>query len=124
MDYQNTENPYESISMKVGHDAVPVCPNCLEPCDPQVHYCPKCGSNDPINPMASYMPLESVRFQAGFYGKLWRKTWAPDTQGMDRFINILLLILFCPIILLVGLPVAIFEKCKSQKNSSMEQQVK
>ena len=123
MDEESKSNTHESVSLKVADDAVPVCPNCFEPCDPLVHYCPKCGSNDPVNPMASYMPLESVRFQAGFYGKLWRKTWAPDTQMIDRGIDIMLLILFCPFIILIGLPVVIYEKIRRRNKSFGEQNI-
>jgi len=115
------DNIPESVSLKVAGDAVPVCPNCFEPCDRLDYYCKKCGSDSPVNPTASYMPLESVRFQAGFYGNLWRKIWASDTSGIDRCINIMLLMLFCPIILLVGLPVIVFEKLKT-KQSALPQQ--
>ena len=65
MGEQNTQNPYESVSMKIGEDAVPVCPNCLEPCDPLDYYCPYCDSNEAINPLASYMPYVRIRFHAG-----------------------------------------------------------
>lgn len=118
---EDIANVPESVSLGVADDAVPVCPNCFESCDPLDYYCKKCGSNSPVNPTASYMPLESVRFQAGFYGNLWKKIWAPDTPGIDRCTNIMLLMLFCPIILLVGLPVVIFEKLK-MKQSPLSQQ--
>ena len=95
------ENPYESVSMKVGEDAVPVCPNCFEPCDPLTNYCPHCGSNDPINPLASYLPFESIRFKAGMFGKLWRKTWDSDTPLGLKCLNICLFVLFMPLIFIV-----------------------
>ena len=123
MDEENTENPYEPVSMQVGEDAVPLCPNCLEPCNPLDNYCPNCDSNEAINPMASYMPFVDLRFRIGMFGKLWRKTCAPDTQTIDRFINIMLLMLFCPLILLIGLPVIIYEKISRRNKSSEEQQV-
>ena len=65
----------ESVSLEVGDDAVQICPNCLEPCDPLDKYCQNCDSNDPVNPIASYMPLESIRFSTGVIGKLLRKIW-------------------------------------------------
>jgi hypothetical protein len=53
-------------------DAQPVCMKCLRPCHPLQYYCDKCDSNDVINPLASYMPIERIRFQCGFYGDMWR----------------------------------------------------
>jgi hypothetical protein len=123
MDEPNTENTYGSVSMQVDEDAVPLCPNCLEPCDPFANYCPNCGSNEVINPLASYMPFVDLRFRIGMFGKLWRKTWAPDTQRIDRGINILLLLLFCPLILLIGLPFVICEKVKCRNKHSEEHHI-
>ena len=123
MDNENITNKHEPISLKVADNAVPLCPNCLEPCNPLDNYCPNCDSNEAINPMATYMPLESVRFTAGLYGKLWRKTCAPDTQTIDRCINIVLMMLFCPLILLIGLPVFIIEKILRRNKSSQEQHI-
>ena len=111
------------LETTVADDAVPLCPACLEPCNPLDHYCPNCGSNEAINPVASYMPFESIRFETGLIGKMWRKTWAPKTPGIDRAINILLLILFYPLILLIGLPVVIWQKMKSQKDTSKKASV-
>jgi len=69
------------------------------------------------------MPLESIRFEAGFFGKMWQKIWAPDTQGIDRCINIMLLMLFCPFLLFIGFPVKIYEKMQSRHKLSEEQHV-
>jgi RNA polymerase subunit RPABC4/transcription elongation factor Spt4 len=96
-------------------DAVPLCPNCLEPCNPRDNYCPNCGSNETINPLASYMPFVDIRFSAGMVGKLWRRTWAPETHMIDRAIYIGLFFLFYPFMLVVGLPVLIYEKLKGRK---------
>jgi hypothetical protein len=100
------------------HDAVPLCPNCLEPCDPLSHYCSNCGSNEVVNPLASYMPFVNIRFQTGVVGKLWRKTWAMETGWIDRAIYIGLIILFYPIIFIVGMPYLIYEKIKRSKQKS------
>jgi hypothetical protein len=47
-------------------DAWPVCPKCLKPCHPLQNYCPNCDSNEVLNPLASYMPFERIRFVYGF----------------------------------------------------------
>lgn len=106
------------LETTVADDAAPLCPACLEPCDPLNNYCPNCGSNEAVNPLASYMPFESIRFETGVIGKMWQKTWAPETDGIDRAINIVLLIIFYPFMLLIGLPVMIYQKIKSSKEPS------
>ena len=123
MDEESELNTHESVSLKVANDAVPLCPNCLEPCDPLINYCPNCASNEAINPLASYMPFVDLRFRVGMIGKLWRKTWAPDTQTIDRCINMMLLILFCPFIIVLGLPVVIYEKFKAGKKPTVQQDI-
>ena len=115
MDEENVANVPESVSLKVADDAVPVCPNCFEPCDPLDNYCPNCNSNEVINPLASYMPFESIRFKAGIFGKLWRRTWNPETALIDRGIYLCLFILSCPFVALIGLSYMIFGKLKSKK---------
>ena len=53
-------------------DAKPLCPRCLQPCDPLQYYCSNCDSNEVINPLASYMPYLRIRFNIGVIGKLYR----------------------------------------------------
>jgi hypothetical protein len=53
-------------------ESTPLCPNCLNPVDPLLYYCQACGSTDVVNPLTTYMPLPSLRFDYGGYGKLWR----------------------------------------------------
>jgi len=55
--------------------AQPICPECLTPCHRLQYYCDNCGSNETINPLASYMPFVRIRFNVGMYGKLWRRIW-------------------------------------------------
>ena len=121
MNDENDVNPYESVSMQVGEDAVPVCPNCLEPCEPSAHYCPHCGSSEAINPLTPYLPFEGIRFTAGVYAKLWRQMWGPDVSSPLRFFQIGLFIFFFPIIFLIGLPFVIMEKLESRNNTSIKQ---
>lgn len=106
--------------MKVADDAVPVCPNCLEPCDPLANYCPNCGSNEAINPLTPYLPFEGIRFVAGVYAKLWVKAWNPQTVWVLKVLYMCIFLLFMPIIFVIALPFLIIEKTKS-KNSGQTQ---
>ena len=86
---------------ELAEDAVPVCPNCFEPCDPLDHYCPHCDSNEAINPLASYMPFESIRFKAGMFGRLWQKGTNSNSSLAFRCLCICVFLLFMPIIFLM-----------------------
>ncbi len=87
-------------------DAVPLCPNCLRPCDPHQYYCEKCGSNQAINPLATYLPWINLRFNyAGGFGNLWRQTWQRKNVPLFvKLFSVFLMILFVPIMLIVGAP--------------------
>jgi hypothetical protein len=97
-------------------DAVPVCPNCLEPCDPKYNYCPYCDSNETINPLASYMPFVDLRLRVGMIGKLWQKTRSSDTAILLRVFYIFLLLLFFPAFYLIMFPASIAYKHLWRKN--------
>ena len=109
----------ESVSLKVADDAVPVCLDCFEPCNPLDNYCPSCGSNDPINPLASYMPFVDLRFKVGMIYKLWRKIWDSSTASWIRALYACVFLLFIgssmPILFLVVFSLVIFEKLKLSK---------
>lgn len=97
-------------------DALPVCLKCLKPCHPLQHYCDNCDSNDVINPLASYMPFVRLRFACGFFGKLWRITWYNDQPAMAlKLTCLLVIILFAPILLIVGLPLFLIGKIPKPK---------
>ena len=115
MDEESADKMPESVSLKIADDAVPVCPDCLSPCDPRDNYCPNCGSNEAINPLVPYLPFEGIRFVAGIYAKLLRKTWDSSTSTGQRVLYICLFLLFMPVIFLIALPFMVFEKLKSSK---------
>ena len=105
MDEENVQNPDELENQQIAVNAVPLCPNCLEPCDSRDNYCPNCDSNEAINPLASYFPYENIRFQTGMFGKLWHKSRDSNTA--------LWLKIFCAglYILLVPLMFLMFASC-------------
>ncbi len=74
--------------------AKPLCPNCLRPVDPRAYYCPYCGSNEAINPLASYMPFVRIRFMVGMVGKLWRRVLYDEQAGVILKVLYLLLIVW------------------------------
>jgi len=109
--YDNSELTEQQ--MAVADDAVPLCPDCLEPCDLITNYCPHCGSNEAINPLASYMPYVNIRFNTGMYGKLWRKCWHAQTPVFYRCLYISVAFLFYSIISVIGLPFLFTEKIQN-----------
>ena len=117
------ENPdMAEQEVALADDAVPVCPACLEPCNPLDNYCSHCGSNEVINPLASYMPFVDLRFKLGMLGKLWQKTWRSDTAMIKRAIGVCVFLLFYPFLLLIGLPFVIYEKMKTVGEEPIIQQ--
>ena len=92
-------------------DAKPLCPQCLLPCNPLQYYCTNCNSNEAINPLSAYIPYVRLRFQIGFYGKLWRRIISDsETSIIMKLIFLLFLILTVPLIVCVGFPAFIITK--------------
>ena len=111
-DEENLNNGNEFVA----DDALPICPECFEPCDPLQNYCDKCGSNDPINPLASYMPFVDIRFKIGMFGKIWRKVVdGGNTPLWMKFFFVLVLLMAAPLILIVGPGVFLISKIKTAR---------
>jgi hypothetical protein len=97
-------------------DAWPVCLKCLKPCHPLQNYCPNCDTNEVINPLASYMPFERIRFMCGFYGKMWHIVWYDkEASIIFRLACLLLIFMFAPILLIVGFPLLLIRKTHEPK---------
>lgn len=97
----------------LGDDALPVCPECFEICDPMQNYCDNCGSNEPINPLASYMPFVDLRFRIGMFGRLWRKiVGEDDTSFLTKLFFVFVLCVGAPVILLAGPGIFLISKIK------------
>jgi len=95
-------------------DAWPLCPKCLKPCHPLQNYCYNCDSNDVINPLASYMPIERIRLQCGFYGDMWRVVlYDKEASIILRSLCLFMTIAFAPILIIVGLPLFLIGKIEN-----------
>lgn len=68
-------------------DAKPLCPQCLQPCDPLQYYCTNCNSNEAINPLSAYMPYVRLRFNIGIFVKLYRR--ACDSKNNPLLLRII-----------------------------------
>ncbi len=95
-------------------EATPVCPMCLQPCDPKTYYCPRCGSNSPINPLASYMPFVDIRFKTGMVGRLWHRSVEEPDAGILKRVALLVMAVFYSPLILLGLPWAMAEKLRKR----------
>jgi len=102
-------------SNEFGPDAKPLCPKCLKPVDPKNYYCPYCGSNEPINPLAAYMPFVRLRYMYSVFGTMWRRLWDGKTGFFVSLLFVLLIIVFAPILLIVGTPIAGYRLLRNVK---------
>ena len=106
---KKSEEDYESISKVLSE--TPVCPYCLKPCSPYQYYCKNCGSDDVINPLASYMSFVNLRFSYSIFKIMWNKLWYDKkTHLVSRIFYLFLILSFTPILLLIGLPMLIIGK--------------
>ena len=100
----------------IPNDAQPLCPNCLSPCHRLQYYCYNCESNAVINPMASYLPFVRIRFNFGGFCIMWHKIWyEKDTSIKRRCFYLFMIIIFAPVMLIVGLPLLLIGKIKNPK---------
>jgi len=97
----------------VPEGAWPVCPNCFEPCNPLHNYCENCGSNDAINPLAPYLPFVNIRFNYGGFVTMWRGIWVRDVSRLRKCLYLFMIIVFAPVVLVVGLPFFLTGKVKA-----------
>lgn len=99
--YDETSEEGTDLNTK---DAVPLCLNCLRPCNPYDYYCSNCDSNDTVNPLAAYLPFVQIRYNYGFFGKLWRKIWyGKETAEIIKFLYLAFLALYVPFFLIAGI---------------------
>jgi hypothetical protein len=102
-------------SGELGPDARPICPKCLKPVDTKNYYCPYCGSDEPINPLAAYMPFVRLRYMYSISGAMWRRLWDGQTDLFMSLLFVLLIIAFAPILLIVGTPIVGYKLLRNVK---------
>lgn len=94
----------------IPNDAQPLCPKCLRPSHPLQHYCSNCDSNAVINPLTPYMPFLNIRFNYGGFCIMWHKIWhEKDTSIKRRCFYLFMIIIFAPVMLVVGLPLLLIK---------------
>ena len=84
---------------------MPLCLNCLEPYDPLLHYCPKCGAA--VGQLTPNIPFVNIRYQCEFWGRLWKRIWSQEPGGVFIRVFGIIMILVCVPIMLVGIPFVI-----------------
>ena len=95
-------------------DAQPLCLKCLKPSHPLQHYCDNCDSNAVINPLTPYIPFLNIRFNYGGFCTMWRKIWYDkDTLIIPSLFYLFMIIMFAPIMLIVGFPLVLIGKIKN-----------
>ena len=96
-------------------EGVPVCLNCLEPCDPLDYYCGNCGGNEAINPLTPYISFVNIRFSTGAVGKVWRRFQTRQNATIaKRLLDLFVAIRCCPFVIF-ALPSVVYSKWKRRK---------
>ena len=96
-------------------EGVPVCSNCLEPCDPLQYYCGNCGCNEAINPLTPYISFVNIRFNVGLVGKVWRRFEKRQSATIEkRLFDLLVVVWYCPFVVF-ALPSVVYSKWKNHK---------
>jgi hypothetical protein len=67
-----------------------------------------------MNPLAAYIPFVNIRFNYGAFGIMWRKIWYDkETPAAVKWLYLIVIILFVPIILVFGLPAVLTGRIKN-----------
>ncbi len=101
---------------KTAAEGVPVCLNCLRPYDDVLeYYCPKCGSNEAVNPLAPYMAFVNIRFNVGLVGRVWRRFERRQNATIARrLLDLVIVLLYFPPLILAT-PFVVYAKWKNHK---------
>jgi hypothetical protein len=92
----------------------PICPRCMQPCNPHNDYCLNCDSNEAMNPLVTYMPFESIRFIAGLYGRMFKAVFfEKQTSWVKRIFYFVILLIAVPVILVIAFPLYLTDKIKN-----------
>ena len=85
----------------------PICLNCTKPVESSnQHYCPHCGNI--TGEYTRYVPFVNIRFNYSIFESLWKKLKSNKTIFPVRIIYLFLILVFAPIMLIVGIPVSLY----------------
>jgi hypothetical protein len=91
-----------------------VCLNCIKPVEnSNQHYCPNCGNVTGL--FTRYIPFVNIQFNYSIFGSLWKKLINNKTALIFRIIYLFLIIIFAPIMIIVGIPVWVYYMIKNKK---------
>lgn len=88
-------------------EEVPVCIGCLTPISPLAHVCDQCGHS--AGQFTPNLPLESIRYQAEFFGELWRRLCLGRDRSVTYRLGCGIFILFCHWWLFLIWPIAAYQ---------------
>jgi len=90
-----------------------VCERCLTPvARPRQHYCSKCGNA--TSDLARYIPFVNIAFNYSIFATLWQRIRQPETPAGQRVFAVVIILLFAPVMLVVGVPLLIYRKLKGK----------
>ena len=90
-----------------------VCERCFTPvAHSRQHYCAKCGTA--TSDLARYIPFVNIAFNYSIFATLWQRIRQPETPLGHRVMAVVIILLFVPVMLAVGIPLLIYNKLKGK----------
>ena len=90
-----------------------VCERCFTPvAHSRQHYCAKCGTA--TSDLARYIPFVNIAFNYSIFATLWQRIRQPETPAAHRVIAMIIILIFAPVMLAVGVPLLIYNKLKGK----------
>jgi ribosomal protein L37E len=90
-----------------------VCERCFTPvAHSRQHYCATCGNA--TSDLARYIPFVNIAFNYSIFATLWQRIRQPETPLVRRAIAVVIILLFVPVMLAIGVPLLIYRKLKGE----------
>ena len=84
-----------------------VCGNCLTPVKPFQHYCSKC--HHITGEYTRYIPFVNIPFNFSIFASVWKNVVGENPSIFSRFVYLIILFFIFPWVIIIGLPVMIWE---------------